>query len=72
MSAVGIHIDLGLRLLDDQLLDAEEHRCGRVDDVQLKGKPGSRTDISALLVGPSLTSSAVSHQITCTSSPGAK
>ena len=52
MSAVGIQVNVGLRLLDDQLLDAEEHRCGRVDDIQLKGKPGSRTDISALLVGP--------------------
>jgi len=52
MSAVGIHIDLGLRLLDDQLLDVDGHRCGRVDDIQLKGKPGSRTEVSALLVGP--------------------
>ena len=45
-------MDLGLRLLDDQLLDAEERRCGRVDDIQLKGAPGSRTEVSALLVGP--------------------
>jgi sporulation protein YlmC with PRC-barrel domain len=52
MTGVGIHVDLGLRLLDDQLLDSDQHRCGRVDDVQLKGKPGSRTDVSALLVGP--------------------
>jgi sporulation protein YlmC with PRC-barrel domain len=52
MSDVGIHIDLGLRLLDDQLIDADEHRCGRVDDIQLRGKPGSRTEVSALLVGP--------------------
>ncbi len=52
MSAAGIQVDLGLRLLDDQLLDAEERRCGRVDDIQLKGAPGSRTEVSALLVGP--------------------
>jgi sporulation protein YlmC with PRC-barrel domain len=52
MSAAGRQVDLGLRLLDDQLLDSEEHRCGRVDDVQLKGRPGARTDVSALLVGP--------------------
>jgi sporulation protein YlmC with PRC-barrel domain len=51
MSAIGTQVDLGLRLLDDQLFDAEEHRCGRVDDVQLKGSPGSRTEVSALLVG---------------------
>jgi sporulation protein YlmC with PRC-barrel domain len=52
MSAVGTQVDLGLRLLDDQLLDAEEDRCGRVDDIQLKGSPGSKTEVSALLVGP--------------------
>jgi sporulation protein YlmC with PRC-barrel domain len=52
MSAAGTYVDLGLRLLDDQLFDSEEHRCGRVDDVRLKGKPGSRTEVSALLVGP--------------------
>jgi sporulation protein YlmC with PRC-barrel domain len=52
MSAVGTQVDLGLRLLDDQLLDVDEHRCGRVDDIQLKGAPGSRTEVSALLVGP--------------------
>ena len=52
MSAPRIQVDLGLRLLDDQLLDVDEHRCGRVDDIQLKGTPGSRTEVSALLVGP--------------------
>ncbi|HEX3561233.1 MAG TPA: hypothetical protein VHU24_00230 [Solirubrobacterales bacterium] len=52
MSAHGTQVDLGLRLLDDQLLDADEHRCGRVDDIQLEGTPGSRTEVSALLVGP--------------------
>ena len=52
MSPVGTDIDLGLRLLDDQLLDSDEHRCGRVDDIRLEGKPGSGTEVSALLVGP--------------------
>jgi sporulation protein YlmC with PRC-barrel domain len=51
MSAVGRQVDLGLRLLDDQLLDADGHRCGRVDDVQLRGSPGSRTEVEGLLVG---------------------
>jgi sporulation protein YlmC with PRC-barrel domain len=51
MTAVGVQVDLGLRLLDDQLFDAENHRCGRVDDIQLKGAPGSRTEVSDLLVG---------------------
>jgi sporulation protein YlmC with PRC-barrel domain len=52
MSAVGTQLDLGLRLLDDQLLDVDDHRCGRVDDIQLKGEPGSQTAVAALLVGP--------------------
>jgi sporulation protein YlmC with PRC-barrel domain len=52
MSAMGTQVDLGLRLLDDQLFDSEEHRCGRVDDIQLAGGPGAPTEISALLVGP--------------------
>ena len=51
MSAVGTELDLGLRLLDDQLFDANGHRCGRVDDIQLKGAAGLRTEVSALLVG---------------------
>jgi sporulation protein YlmC with PRC-barrel domain len=52
MSAVGTQVALGLRLLDDQLFDAKEHRCGRVDDVQLKGSPGAKTEVAALLIGP--------------------
>jgi sporulation protein YlmC with PRC-barrel domain len=52
MSAIGQQVNLGLRLLDDQLLDSDDHRCGRVDDVQLRGMPGSRrSEITALLVG---------------------
>jgi sporulation protein YlmC with PRC-barrel domain len=52
MSAVGTQVNLGLRLLDDQLFDSDEHRCGRVDDIQLEGGPGKPTEVSALLVGP--------------------
>jgi sporulation protein YlmC with PRC-barrel domain len=52
MSGPETQVNLGLRLLDDQLFDSEEHRCGRVDDIQLKGGPGKRTEVSALLVGP--------------------
>lgn len=52
MSMLGLDVNLGLRLLDDQLLDSDDHRCGRVDDVQLMGAPGSRAEVSALLVGP--------------------
>jgi sporulation protein YlmC with PRC-barrel domain len=52
MSPSATQVNLGLRLLDDQLFDSDEHRCGRVDDIQLKGAPGKRTEVSALLVGP--------------------
>jgi sporulation protein YlmC with PRC-barrel domain len=52
MNAARAQVDLGLRLLDDQLFDADDHRCGRVDDIQLNGGPGRRTEVSALLVGP--------------------
>ncbi|MGH2940301.1 MAG: PRC-barrel domain-containing protein [Solirubrobacterales bacterium] len=39
------------RLLDEQLLDAEGRRCGRVDDIELRGNPPR---ITALLVGVGL------------------
>jgi sporulation protein YlmC with PRC-barrel domain len=52
MIAPATQLNLGLRLLDDQLFDSDEHRCGRVDDIQLEGAPGKRTEVAALLVGP--------------------
>jgi sporulation protein YlmC with PRC-barrel domain len=39
------------RLLDEQILDSEGRRCGRVDDIELRGSPPR---ISALLVGQAL------------------
>jgi sporulation protein YlmC with PRC-barrel domain len=39
------------RLLDEQILDSEKRRCGRVDDIELKGDPPR---VSALLVGEAL------------------
>ena len=36
------------RLLDEQILDSEGRRCGRVDDIELRGDPPR---IAALLVG---------------------
>jgi hypothetical protein len=44
-------VDLALRLLDDQLIDAEGRRCGRVDDIELAGGPGAPLRIAALLTG---------------------
>jgi sporulation protein YlmC with PRC-barrel domain len=39
------------RLLDEQILDSEGRRCGRVDDIELRGDPPR---ITALLVGEGL------------------
>jgi sporulation protein YlmC with PRC-barrel domain len=44
-------IFLAHRLLDEQILDVEGRRCGRVDDLELSGSPPR---ISALLVGEGL------------------
>jgi sporulation protein YlmC with PRC-barrel domain len=45
-------IDLGLNLLDHQLLDAENRRCGKVDDLALEGGPGEELELVAILCGP--------------------
>jgi sporulation protein YlmC with PRC-barrel domain len=42
-------LDLGYRVLDQELVDVNGRRCGRVDDVELAGDPLRAT---ALLVGP--------------------
>jgi sporulation protein YlmC with PRC-barrel domain len=44
-------IDLGLMLLDRQLLDADGRRCGKVDDVEIDGGPGEEATVSALVSG---------------------
>jgi hypothetical protein len=45
-------LDLVLRVLDQQLVDADGQRCGRVDDVELEIGPGDEARARALLVGP--------------------
>jgi sporulation protein YlmC with PRC-barrel domain len=45
-------IDLGLNLLDHQLLDSEGRRCGKVDDIALEGAPGEGLEVVAILSGP--------------------
>jgi len=47
----GDEIFLAHRLLDEQILDSEGRRCGRVDDIELKGTPPR---VTALLVGEGL------------------
>jgi sporulation protein YlmC with PRC-barrel domain len=44
--------DIGYWLLDDEIVDVDGRRCGRVDDVELDGRPGSKTVLSAVLTGP--------------------
>ena len=45
-------IDLGLGVLDQELVDADGGRCGRVDDLELIGGPGEPLRLTALVVGP--------------------
>jgi sporulation protein YlmC with PRC-barrel domain len=41
-------IDLGLGILDHQLIDSDGRRCGKVDDLELDG-----LDVKAIVVGGS-------------------
>ena len=45
-------IDIALRVLDRQLLDADGRRCGKVDDLAIQGGPDEIPQVVALLVGP--------------------
>jgi sporulation protein YlmC with PRC-barrel domain len=43
--------DIGYRLLDDDLVDCDGRRCGKVDDVEIAGEPGAQAYLDAILVG---------------------
>lgn len=45
-------IDLGLLLVDHQLLDSDGRRCGNVDELSLEGGPGEPLEVVAILSGP--------------------
>lgn len=45
-------LDLGLGLLDHQLIDSEGRRCGNVDDLELEGVAEGEPRVVAILVGP--------------------
>jgi hypothetical protein len=45
-------INLGLNVLDHQLLDSDDRRCGKVDDIALEGGPGEDLEVVAILCGP--------------------
>jgi sporulation protein YlmC with PRC-barrel domain len=44
-------MDLIYRLLDDQLVDVDGRRCGRVDDLEFDGAPGAPPQLHAILSG---------------------
>jgi sporulation protein YlmC with PRC-barrel domain len=44
-------IDIGLGLLDHQLIDSEGRRCGKVDDLEIEGMRGGNPVVTAILVG---------------------
>jgi sporulation protein YlmC with PRC-barrel domain len=46
-------VDLGLGVLDHQLLDCDGRRCGNVDDLELEGVAGGEPRVAAILSGPS-------------------
>jgi sporulation protein YlmC with PRC-barrel domain len=46
--------DVAYRLLDDELVDSDGRRCGRVDDIEFDGEPGRPAEITAILSGPGL------------------
>jgi hypothetical protein len=49
---VSKELDLGLAVLDHQLLDADGRRCGKVDDLGVEGGASERAEVVALYVGP--------------------
>jgi hypothetical protein len=45
-------LDIGLHVVDRQLLDKDGRRCGNVDDLAIEGGAGEVPEVVALLVGP--------------------
>jgi sporulation protein YlmC with PRC-barrel domain len=45
-------IDLGLGILDHQVVDSDGRRCGKVDDLELEGIGSGSPRVSEFLVGP--------------------
>jgi len=48
----GVEIDIGLQVLDRQLLDKDGRRCGKVDDLAIEGGAGEIAEVVAIVVGP--------------------
>jgi hypothetical protein len=49
----GRPIDLALGVLDHQLLDVEERRCGKIDDLELEADVTNELHVAAILAGAS-------------------
>ena len=49
---MSVEIDIGLQVLDRQLLDKNGRRCGNVDDLAIEGGAGEEAEVVAMLVGP--------------------
>jgi sporulation protein YlmC with PRC-barrel domain len=45
------NLDLGLGVLDHQLVDSEGRNCGKVDDLELTGLAEGRPEVAEILVG---------------------
>jgi sporulation protein YlmC with PRC-barrel domain len=45
-------MDLVYRLLDDQIIDCDGRRCGRVDDLEFDGQFGQPVYLASILSGP--------------------
>jgi sporulation protein YlmC with PRC-barrel domain len=52
MAERGQELDLAYRLLDLDLVDSEGRRCGKVDDLELTGRPGETAYVDAIVSGP--------------------
>jgi sporulation protein YlmC with PRC-barrel domain len=48
-----MRIDLGLGVLDHQLVDSDGRRCGKVDELELEGLAEGRPRVAAIVVGAS-------------------
>ena len=45
-------LDLAYRVLDLDLVDREERRCGKADDLEIAGDPGETAYVAAIVSGP--------------------
>ena len=51
MNETVTEIDLGLGVLDHQLVDSQGRNCGNVDDLELSGLSSGEPEVTEILVG---------------------